>query len=595
LQAQVKLERLMGELEAKILSGDLNSAVEMRYQMQLDDLRQYARATFGEITADYSQFGIDFMEYEANFSAKMIGDGTSAPFLPPSPDQLRSGFFTDILTLQPNQQGLTVEGYLSRFGEQKSNQFIQAIRDGFILGRTGGEIQQTAKGVLDLQRHQLNSMIRTLTNHLANQSRQMTFEQNKDVLEGYEWVATLDSRTSFICMSRDGIIYPISNNPERSPKPPAHFGCRSTTVPVVKREFDLLADEDEQRASFGADGKRPVDGKLNYEQWLRTQPKSFQIQVLGKERQKLFEQQKLPLTRFVDPNGRTLSLDELRQLDVEFNGMTVQQVVQQTIPQPKAEPSLYQYRSAADIKFKSPKEAKARIKEYVEKGNQDPRHYDDTRFSGNPKWGKASRFNDDVSVGLEACIDDLEGLARTFNIPNLRAFRAISRRANADMGDASMGINQKYMGARVPNMGSRPESALMSQPARQKSSWKQGDSQGEKPWSVAYYQDNYFDTFRSTIIHEFGHHVHQTYKFPKSAFAQARGKYQSPTEKKLQSLWGDLLDRRTSVPTAPSKYAETKPVEWFADNFSAYFLNRRDKCDPKFIELIEEMIANAYK
>lgn len=328
----------MGELEAKILSGDLNSAVEMRYQMQLDDLRQYARATFGEITADYSQFGVDFMEYEADFSAKMIGDGTSAPFLPPSPDQLRSGFFTDILSLQPNQQGLTVEGYLSRFGEQKSNQFIQAIRDGFILGQTGGEIQQAVRGVLDLQRHQLNSLIRTLTNHLANQSRQMTFEQNQDVLEGYEWVATLDSRTSFICMSRDGIIYPISNNPERSPKPPAHFGCRSTTVPVVKKEFDLLADEDEQRASFGADGKKPVDGKLNYEQWLRTQPKSFQIQVLGKERQKLFEKSKLPLTRFVDPDGRTLSLDELRQLDAEFNGMTVQQVAQQTIPKPKPEP-----------------------------------------------------------------------------------------------------------------------------------------------------------------------------------------------------------------------------------------------------------------
>ena len=331
-EAAIKLESIKARLEETILQGDLDAVVEQRYQMQIGEIEQYIRATYGEITGDFEQFGTDFIEYEADFSAKMIGSTTNAPFLPPSPDQLRSAFFTDLLSLQPSQQGRTVMAYMEQFSTDKVNQFLQAIRDGFALGQTGREIRQITDGVLNLQRNQTESLIRTLTNHLANQARQMTFEENEDVLEGYEWISVLDSRTSFICMGRDGTVYPISNNPEISPKPPAHFGCRSTTVPKVKKEFSLFDDDERERIARGPDGKSRLIKKQSYEEWLRKQPKSFQIQVLGPERQKLFEQRRLPLDRFVDPQGRTLTLDELRQLDGEFNGMQIDDLITQQQP-----------------------------------------------------------------------------------------------------------------------------------------------------------------------------------------------------------------------------------------------------------------------
>jgi len=57
--------------------------------------------------------------------------------------------------------------------------------------------------------------------------------------------------------------------------------------------------------------------------------------VLGRSRQELFSKGKLPLSRFVDNDGRVLSLQELRDADVQFNGMSVQEVAQQTIAEPE--------------------------------------------------------------------------------------------------------------------------------------------------------------------------------------------------------------------------------------------------------------------
>jgi hypothetical protein len=171
-------------------------------------------------------------------------------------------------------------------------------------------------------------------------------EENEDVLEGYEWVATLDSRTSLVCSSRDGTVYPFTNDPIRSPKPPAHFSCRSTIVPKVKDEFDLTGGRVGVRPAIGADGVEQVRGSTDYQSWLTRQPKAFQVEVLGKERAELFRKGDLKLTNFVDSAGETISLNRLRELEplafqkagVELpvivpRSVTVAPVVQQVRPE----------------------------------------------------------------------------------------------------------------------------------------------------------------------------------------------------------------------------------------------------------------------
>ena len=36
-------------------------------------------------------------------------------------------------------------------------------------------------------------------------------------------------------------------------------------------------------------------------------------------------------------------------------------------------------------------------------------------------------------------------------------------------------------------------------------------------------------------------------------------------------------------------YADTNSKEWFAENFSLYHNNKKDMCDPSFIDFLEEI------
>lgn len=335
-KAKGRLNSLMARVR-DALESDLTIIQRARYQSILYDLQNYARETYTAVGADYDEFAGDFLNYESEFSSNAFEQATGISFDLPNPVQLQSAYRTNIMDLVPNQAGRSIGETIARFGIQAQNQFSQILRDGFALGMTSGQMIRNVSEHISLKRNQVETLIRTSTNHLATQARNETMKENEDVLDGYEWVATLDSRTSLICASRDGIIYPVSDDPEKSPKPPAHYGCRSTIVPAVKPEFDLLADEDERRPFVGPNGKKGViDGKITYEKWLRKQPKDFQIQVLGRARQELFAKNKLPLSRFIDPEGRTLTLQELRELDVQFNGMKPQEVAQQTISAPEA-------------------------------------------------------------------------------------------------------------------------------------------------------------------------------------------------------------------------------------------------------------------
>jgi len=160
-------------------------------------------------------------------------------------------------------------------------------------------------------RRQAGAMVRTAVNHMGTQARTDTFKANADVLDGERWTATLDGRTTILCMSRDGTVYPVGEGP----RPPAHFACRSVRAPVEKQEFSLSRVAGERASVDG-----PVSAKLTYSGFLRNQSKAFQDEALGPERAKLFRKGKVTIDRFVDDDGVLLNLDELRRRE----GLTLQ-------------------------------------------------------------------------------------------------------------------------------------------------------------------------------------------------------------------------------------------------------------------------------
>ncbi|EDP61040.1 phage putative head morphogenesis protein, SPP1 gp7 [alpha proteobacterium BAL199] len=119
------------------------------------------------------------------------------------------------------------------------------------------------------------------------------------------------------------------------PRPPSHFNCRSTVVPIIKSWRELGFDRDEppgpvrpflrskQRLRNVPKADRDalrgtVPGDMNYGDWLRKQPASFQDEVLGPTRAKLFRDGGLPIERFRDLKMTSdFNLDELRRREPE--------------------------------------------------------------------------------------------------------------------------------------------------------------------------------------------------------------------------------------------------------------------------------------
>lgn len=292
-------ERMLDEVSAQVLNGVL-----------YNDIVDYLVASNVQYKDILIQAAIEFGEQEAEFNYELLDQVVDFNVELPSPEQIQSAVYTSVFDLEPTK-GYTIASMLDEFSDKKQTQIINFIRDGFALGETTQQITKRIKDNSELIKSQASTIARTVLNHTSIQARNVTMKQNTDVLVGYEWISTLDSRTSIICASRDGIVYEIKDS---NPKPPAHFNCRSTISFAVKPEFDLGRNIKSTRASKGAAGPKQISESTTYEQFLRRQPKSFIYEVLGVTRGDLFINGRLNIGAFVDDSGKVLSLDELRAM-----------------------------------------------------------------------------------------------------------------------------------------------------------------------------------------------------------------------------------------------------------------------------------------
>lgn len=179
----------------------------------------------------------------------------------------------------------------------------------------GNKADKIDKSQFRKLKRRTEAMVRTANNATATNARHDLYEDNEDVVEGYIWISTLDFNTSNICRHLDGKEYKHG----KGPLPPAHYQCRSTTLPKLGDEFSFLLDGSKRSALNG-----PIDKDVSYYQWLRRQEKENPNEVdkvLGKTRAKLFrsgglteeEFSKLTISESLEP----LTLDEMRELEPE--------------------------------------------------------------------------------------------------------------------------------------------------------------------------------------------------------------------------------------------------------------------------------------
>ncbi len=248
-------------------------------------------------------------------------------------------------------EGKILSQWAQKIQADDISRIANQIRIGVVQGESAQKIARrvigSAKlkgrdGVTQISRRQAEAITRTAVNHFGNQAREAYFFENQDIFTKEIYTATLDGRTTPICRSLDGQRFPVAEGPI----PPLHFNCRSIRVAAIsaeaigkrparpvteKRILKTYAQKNQlgrvkSRADLPHGFKGDYDqfkrqtlramtgrvpAKVTYQTWLETQSVTFQDDILGPTRGRLFRKGNITLKRFVNRAGENYTLAEL--------------------------------------------------------------------------------------------------------------------------------------------------------------------------------------------------------------------------------------------------------------------------------------------
>ena len=202
---------------------------------------------------------------------------------------------------------------------QAQNEFSRVIRLGLSQSETNQQIARRVRDSMGIQQRHAFSLVKTSTQAVSMQAREEMLAANDDVVKGKISIATLDSRTTFVCADCDQATYNLENEPIAPKKRPyiaipRHFGCRSMWSVLLKKwdEMGLPFDEFSPSTRASLDGQIPAE--TSFDQFLSKKPKEWQEKYLGKGRAELYRDGKITLSDMVDGLGRELTIAQLREL-----------------------------------------------------------------------------------------------------------------------------------------------------------------------------------------------------------------------------------------------------------------------------------------
>lgn len=292
---------------------DLGPDTTKRLQATLDSIREQRAEAYKLLDDSLRSDLSDFAAHESDFQARVIENAVPVDLemTRPSLSALRA-----VVLSQPFRGRILAE-WTETLEDQDVKRISDALKIGLTEGQTtdqivrrviGTKAAQYRDGILEMSRAHATAVIRTAIAHVANAGGEALYEANSDIVKGVKWVSVLDGRTTLICQSRDGNIYPINSGP----RPPAHWNCRSRTVPYLG-ETSVVGTRASQIG--------PVPGDVTYPGWLAAQSAKVQDQVLGPTRAKLFRNGET-IDRFVDQTGHVYTLQELKRRDADIWNQT---------------------------------------------------------------------------------------------------------------------------------------------------------------------------------------------------------------------------------------------------------------------------------
>jgi hypothetical protein len=105
----------------------------------------------------------------------------------------------------------------------------------------------------------------------------------------YKWISVMDGYTTEICRERDDKAYRYG----QGPVPPAHYRCRSVTVPLSSLFDDFSAP--------------------TLYAWLKRQPRAVQVELIGSEIADALESGEITAKDFAKVKIKALQMSQFKK------------------------------------------------------------------------------------------------------------------------------------------------------------------------------------------------------------------------------------------------------------------------------------------
>jgi len=198
-----------------------------------------------------------------------------------------------------NVQGYSAKELFKTMSDNHARQLRVIVGAGVAQGKSSQTIarQLQAKNS-KLSKARLKNAIFTTVTEARAATRHESYKQLEKlgVITGYQYVATLDGRTTEYCRDHDNRIY-RKNIEEIQGEINTHFHCRSVFAPLTKS-----SNVSTRASQFG----EVVDE--SYGQWFKKQSDSFQKSVLGKKKFEAYKAGSYKIGGLPDVVGKTMNV-----------------------------------------------------------------------------------------------------------------------------------------------------------------------------------------------------------------------------------------------------------------------------------------------
>lgn len=336
------LWRQLGEMLDGLSDAEKASFSAGKYNTpELREMRDAITAATSQIgavvAAGFAVGAASLAAYETGYAATAV-----SKMMDVKPASISSEKMLKQALNSPLAGGRLVHEMLDSIAPDTKDKILLAIRAGIASDNSNSQIIRALRGtkaleyqdgIMQATKVEIERVVRTARNHVSG----VVYEETYEAL-GVQYVirsATLEGRTCMVCASLDGKVYKIGQ-----PRPPAtlHYNCRCQYIPSMtgelmgERPFSISLkvkgrDGESTFRSVGdmtkkqrenADLKQGrVKADTSFSTFFARQDEAFKQQWLGPSRYKLYTEGKLSLDRFVDPQNKMYTLDELRLRDAE--------------------------------------------------------------------------------------------------------------------------------------------------------------------------------------------------------------------------------------------------------------------------------------